>query len=1440
MKNQYIFSFIIIFFTLQLFAQGGDNAASASGTPITLPFNANGTTVGRTDNYNNVSVMGNVGFTSGPDWLYYFCATSSTVITYTLTFTPDATNGVWPSISVWQSGAPGAGTLVAQNAVVGDVETNMTGSFAITTGQCYYVMVDNWPTPNGFAYNLDLSLPPAEPALTTQPSCTNIGFDAGSFTGWSGGWSNNVTTNSPGQPTPIFFPTTFNTSTAQHTITSGAATDPLAGFPQVCPGMGANSVRLGDGAVAGNGGSMLTQKFAVTSSNALFTYYYAVVITDAYNPVYYQAADGSDSVDASGNFVVMPNWNNTGDSILRHLSEEQPFFKVELFDNGGNPLACGNYLVVGGEGIPGFTQIGTSSVYYKNWTPVFIDLTPFIGSNVTVRFTVADCSLGAHYCYAYLDAVCEPMVIIGPTNICPNGTGTLTSPLGGSAYSWSDLANPGTEIGTTQSISVSPTAATTTYQCIVTSVTGCSTTLTFTVNLYPVTTLTATNDTICNGQAGTIVATGSPTGAGNSFSWSPSGVATASLTQSPTATTTYTCTYVDPNGCSTTGTGTIVVNPLPVAPTTAPVVYCQNDVAVSLTATPTAGCTLNWYGTNATGGTASSTAPTPITTAAGTTTYYVSQTTVQGCEGPRAPLTVTVNALPVITVNSPTICPNATAVLTATGGTTYEWDGNPALTANPYTVTPTATTTYTVVGTTSGCSNTATATVTVSNILAVSVNSPTICNGGTALLTASGATTYEWDGNPALTANPYSVTPTTTTTYTVEGTTNGCTGTATATVTVNPVPTTTAGSNSPICAGTALNLTATTSSVAGATYSWTGPNSFTSALQNPTIASSTTAATGVYTVTVTAAGCSSTSTVNVTVNAIPTTTASSNSPICDGATINLTATNSTVAGSTYSWTGPNAFTSALQNPSILAATMTASGAYTVTVLANGCSSTSTTNVVVNPIPTTTAGSNSPICNGATLSLTATASGVAGSTYSWTGPNAFTSAVQNPSITSVTTAASGSYIVTVSANGCTSTSTVVVVVNQTPSTVAGSTPVCQGSDLSLTATASGVVGSTYSWTGPNGFTSLLQNPTVTAAPLTASGIYTVTVTAAGCSSNSTVNAVVNAPITPAITISPNTICEGSVAPILLSASFDNPPITGTWSPNSVSVTATGTYIFTPDPGQCALPVSQTVTVNPLPVLVITDPADFCVPLTTNLTAAAITAGSTGGGTLSYWMDAACTVPLSNPSAVGVGGTYFINSTAAGCSTVEPVTVIVHPLPIAAFTPMPSEVSNLNPYSVMQNNSVGAVSYWWDFGDDTPSSTLTNPDHYFPDADSGTYLITLVATTEYGCVDTAYASVLVNEELIFYVPNTFTPDKDAFNETFLPVFTSGYDPYDYTLYIYNRWGELIFESHDVNVGWKGTYGPDQIKVQDDTYTWKIVFKLKMNKQHKVVVGHVNVLR
>jgi len=316
-----------------------------------------------------------------------------------------------------------------------------------------------------------------------------------------------------------------------------------------------------------------------------------------------------------------------------------------------------------------------------------------------------------------------------------------------------------------------------------------------------------------------------------------------------------------------------------------------------------------------------------------------------------------------------------------------------------------------------------------------------ICAGGTINLTAStiAGVIYNWSGPngfSSLSQNPSIPNATTAAsgTYSVIASTVSCVSNpGSVTVTVNPTPATPIiGSNSPVCAGSALTLTA--SSTAGATYNWSGPNNYTSSIQNPIIASATTANAGTYTVRATLAGCvSASSTVGVTVGTPPAApSAGSNSPVCAGTALNLTA--STIAGATYSWTGPNSYTASVQNPTITSAASTNAGTYTVKANVGGCiSNGATVTVVVNPSPAApAAGSNSPICVGAALDLTA--STVTGATYGWTGPNSYTATTQNPTITNAQVSNSGTYTVKATAAGCSSTATTAVTVspNVTPS------------------------------------------------------------------------------------------------------------------------------------------------------------------------------------------------------------------------------------------------------------------------------------------------------------------------------------------------------------------------------------------------------------------------
>jgi gliding motility-associated-like protein len=273
-------------------------------------------------------------------------------------------------------------------------------------------------------------------------------------------------------------------------------------------------------------------------------------------------------------------------------------------------------------------------------------------------------------------------------------------------------------------------------------------------------------------------------------------------------------------------------------------------------------------------------------------------------------------------------------------------------------------------------------------------------------------------------------------TLTVTNTTSGCQNSAATVVVVNALPVATAANNGPVCVGNPIVLAGGPSGMT--TYHWTGPNGYSNNTQNPVVSSSaTTAMAGVYTLTVTNSnGCLSTATTTVVVNAVPVATATNNGPVCAGRPLILTGGPAGMLS--YSWTGPNGFVSNLQSPTVSAtATVAMAGVYTL-VVTNGtsCTSTITTTAVVNPAPVATASNLGPVCVGSALNLTGGPSGM--TTYSWTGPNSFTSTQMSPQVSaSATLVMGGLYTLTVtSANGCQDTATTRTYVYAVPVSNAG--------------------------------------------------------------------------------------------------------------------------------------------------------------------------------------------------------------------------------------------------------------------------------------------------------------------------------------------------------------------------------------------------------------------
>jgi gliding motility-associated-like protein len=329
-----------------------------------------------------------------------------------------------------------------------------------------------------------------------------------------------------------------------------------------------------------------------------------------------------------------------------------------------------------------------------------------------------------------------------------------------------------------------------------------------------------------------------------------------------------------------------------------------------------------------------------------------------------------------------------------------------------------------------------------------------------------------------------------------------------------------------------------------------------------------------------------------------------------------------------------------------------------------------------------------------------------------------------------------------------------------------------------------------------------------------------------------------------------ICIGDETSV--TASGD--PATYTWTPGGIFngvpftpglLTLTYTVLAT-DANGCINTDDLEITVYPLPVISFTaSDLEGCTPFNVNFTIVSdieivTTDWFFGDGDIATGV----TFPTTSHTYL-FGGLYDIRATVTdiyGCvSSVEYNDYItVENQPIAAFQMNPTSVFTNDTEVHLINQSLYASDYIWNFGDASPLSNELNPIHFFPD-DLGDafYPVTLIASNYLGCADTVTQFMNVKGIILFYIPNSFSPDGDQFNNVFKPVFESGYDPYDFHMTVFNRYGEMVFESYDVNGAWDGTYGSREI-VQDGVYTWQIDFKEKHSDKRHMHTGHVTIIR
>ncbi|MDX2174675.1 MAG: T9SS type A sorting domain-containing protein [Bacteroidota bacterium] len=598
-------------------------------------------------------------------------------------------------------------------------------------------------------------------------------------------------------------------------------------------------------------------------------------------------------------------------------------------------------------------------------------------------------------------------------------------------------------------------------------------------------TLSATSATICSGSSATLTATGGA----STYTWNPGAITGTQAVYSPTATTIYTLTGKSGTCINTTTTNITVGGALSISVSPLSSTVCLGGTT---TLTASGATTYTWNtGSNATSIVVSPTA-TSIYTVIGTAGTCSGSKTSTVTIGPGLSLT--------ITPTTPTICSGNTTTLTASGAATYTW--NTGSNATSISVSPIGTTIYTITGKTGVCLGSKTTTVTVLPTPTITVNTATICNGGAAILTASGATTYSW--STGATSSSISVSPTIGVTYNVTGSNGTCFSGKTTTVYVLPNPTVTA-SNATICSGNSTILTA-----GGATtYSWN-----TGATTN-TVSVSPTALT-VYTVNGTSLGCTGTKTIQVTVNTTPTVSVS-NYTICSGGSVTILASGA----ASYSWNTGSSGSSITVSPTVLTV-------YTVTGYNGTCSNTKTSTVTIgSALSVVITPTNPSVCVGSSTTLTATGA----TSYTWNTGSNLTSIVVSPTLTS-------NYSVIGKTGACSGTKTISVVVNSLPLTTLFTTSVsCFGGNngvITPSTTGTGPFSYTYSPNGPNG--------------LSAGNYTTITQSGNGCKTTNTTTITQPSSSLSGVASATNVLCfGGSTGSAFVIASGGTANYTYTWSP-----------------------------------------------------------------------------------------------------------------------------------------------------------------------------------------------------------------------------------------------------------------------------------------------------
>ena len=427
--------------------------------------------------------------------------------------------------------------------------------------------------------------------------------------------------------------------------------------------------------------------------------------------------------------------------------------------------------------------------------------------------------------------------------------------------------------------------------------------------------------------------------------------------------------------------------------------------------------------------------------------------------------------------------------------------------------------------------------------------------------------------------------------------------------------------------------------------------------------------------------------------------------------------------------------------------------------------------------------------------------------------------------------SGNYIDSLTTySGCDSVVTLDIVFSNNPTVTSPDLQLCLGDSTLLIPSGA----TTYTWSPTVNFVDNLGqmwvNPTVT------SNYVLQGTNLEGCIDLDTVIVVVNPLPNIQLIVSDNSVCFGS--PVQFNASGGD---SYSWTGQDlnmyigdnqlINAVNSGMYVVIgTSVSGCTSSDSTFILVNPFPsISAIPESSEICFGefVSFQILGADFYQWSNGQSSTIYTYQ-----PLISESLTIIGTTTF------GCTDTTQVAVIVHPNPIADFILDRNLLTSDDPTITISNLSSGNLVNLWDFGDGNQLVNNLNTIEYSYPFSEGDYLIKLTVSSIDGCMDSTEQLIQIKGDVIYYVPNCFTPDGDEFNNSFLPIFTSGFDPMNYELTIYNRWGEIVFVSENHLTAWNGSY--NNMICPDGIYSYIIKYKIPDLDLFKYISGQINLIR